>query len=301
MNLLFEAEKLLKRETEHPGDFDALRLRYLRVLLGGLLPAESHLSQPTVIPASCDMSAESSKHASNSVKRQDYLNDLASAIGCTEVVQDLIEMVGTLHQTPETTSSKLGAAMATFLLGEANTRLGTLQKDISSLFIATRARQLLPHFQYLKGERRKNKRMQKRRKRELQKVSLDTVINLSAETSPSSMAVSSNRCMTDVYDQLVEELMRPGLDTDLLRQRVRLAYYHGRNLLPYQDICGSDHPLWVLLPAKILTCPRNHELDIEPPMYALEFSPSLTIFTDHLKVYGFAAGRDTDVSWFDSV
>ena len=264
MNLLFEAEKLLKNGVEHPGSFDALRARYIRVLLDGLLPAESHLSHPAV-------NAESYKHTS---KRQTYLNDLASTIGCAEVIRDLIEMVGTLHQTQTTTSSKLGTAMATFLLGEATTRLGALQKDISSLFIAAKARKLLPHFQYLKEQKRKEKKTQKKRKREVQNVSLDTVIDLSAEISVVSTVVSSNRCMTDVYDQLVKELMRPDVDADLLRQRVRLASYHGRDLLPYQDICGSDHPLWVLLPAKTLKCPGNQELDVEPSMYALKSSPS---------------------------
>jgi hypothetical protein len=227
-------------------------------------------TMPATGDSNGDVANTLSKYDEGLLKKQNYLNDLASAIGSDEVLRDLVEMVDALHQTPKSASSKLGAAMTTFLLGEANSRLGALQKDISALFIATRARQLLQHFQDLKENRRRQNKTQRKRKRQLRDVSFDTVINLSTEPPANLTAVSKNRYMTDVYNRLVEELMQPDVDADKLRQRVQAAYYHGKRLLPYQDICGSDHPLWVLLPTRALKSPRNHKLDIEPSMFVIE-------------------------------
>lgn len=97
-----------------------LRLKYLRCLLGEILPRDHSLLN-TVYPLPDDT--------------QRYL---ASTIGCVAVLQDLAIMVKSFTETSPKMRQELGCMIKIYERGEANSFLATIQKDFSSLFVARR-------------------------------------------------------------------------------------------------------------------------------------------------------------------
>lgn len=62
------------------------------------------------------------------------------------------------------------------------------------------------------------------------------------------------------YDELMKAL-RPSVD-DELRHVVVDANRRGIPLLRYEDACGPEYPLWILLPAQNIICPMQSSFQI---------------------------------------
>lgn len=67
-----------------------------------------------------------------------YLENLASAIGCVEVIIDLKSTIIVSRTLPRMAVTRLDMAMQVFAVGDSNGVLGWLQKDLASLFVANR-------------------------------------------------------------------------------------------------------------------------------------------------------------------
>ena len=124
---------------------------HLNLLLGDATFGGSEASPPVL-----DANEEAPRRSAP--PENQLLEHLASAIGCDAVLQDLSQMIRILSSSKTRAKSRVGAIMLMFDLGESNVWLGTLQKDLSGLFIARRYKKLLVYYRYLISENQEEKR-----------------------------------------------------------------------------------------------------------------------------------------------
>ncbi|OAP53875.1 hypothetical protein AYL99_11897 [Fonsecaea erecta] len=273
--LLYEAEMLLRGDVEVIEDLSLLRLRYLRLLLGDLLAQES-LSYLTCDSATLIEGITTFRNGTTDLQRGDLLTEtrlsqprrhldvLASAIGCATVLQDLKAIAQNLRSSSAWEPLTLKSIMQVFDHGEANRSLRALQKNVSWLLVARSFRALTTQMQKVL---RKNKEANEEAKKfARQWRGQETTRPARTEESGVVASNSGVDAKSMAYDWLIKYWGHPPEDRADPKKRVQRCNYLGRSLMLFEDVCGLDFPLWMLLPLRSLLCSSGPGCPIDPDM-----------------------------------
>lgn len=170
---------------------------------------------------------------------------LASAVGCAEVLKDFRTMAKLLRESPARDDASIEIALAIFTRGRLNKHLGSLQQDYSSLRVARRYRELLVQF-------REDAVAQRKLKRKWKHSPASNPPDLS--NPPRKRGVGAD---SQAYRKMMDEWKEPIIDADALLGELKAANERGKPLLQYEIICGTDHPIWMLLPARKMKSPMD--------------------------------------------
>ena len=166
-----------------------------------------------------------------------YLEKLASAVGCSEVLADLKNASGILRVPPAEGVSRVDMAMQMYALGDAAGILSFLQKDIAAFFLANRFSEIVSSIQAGLPEAGRT-RLKKR---------------------------GRGRVESEAYDRLEREWNQPQMAANL-RRHIQSVNYHGQKLLDINKISANRH-LWMFFPARKMAAPADPTFFVTPFMW----------------------------------
>ena len=164
-----------------------------------------------------------------------YLDNLASAVGCSDVLTDLKNISSILKLPPSGAVSRLDMAMQMYTLGDASGILGYLQKDLAASFVANRYSEILKSVRARLGKSGKTKQGKRGR----------------GMDSPA-------------WDQLEQEWNQPQMSSTL-RKHLQYVNSRGQKLLSVNRMCAG-RPLWMFFPARKMAAPADPTFFVTPFM-----------------------------------
>ncbi|EXJ56225.1 uncharacterized protein A1O5_12681 [Cladophialophora psammophila CBS 110553] len=273
--LLLEAEMLIRGYSRIVENLESLRLRYLRLLVGELLAEKSSWSlfcrdatstETLMTPALLSTYNMNTIQEQRPFLRDANLDQLASAIGCGTVLHDFAKIAQNVHSTSEKTTSTIAAVMEVFDCAETHRFVAGLQKDLSGLIVASNFRALVSRF---RDELKENKKERKKLSRMLRAEGRSPPAQ--PEHPHAAFSVKGRGAESKAYDVLIDIWRQPEKPSPL-RKRLQAANYHGQPLLMFEDVCGLEYPMWVMLPMRDIPCPEDPQVLIKPEMYVLAAS-----------------------------
>ncbi|KIW86676.1 uncharacterized protein Z519_12731 [Cladophialophora bantiana CBS 173.52] len=181
------------------------------------------------------------------------------------------------HENPSTTSSapeecpgdtpsiggdNVQTALRLFNRGRGYQMLGALQKDIAALHISRLFRILTDEFREGANERKNAKRRKYNRK-------------------PPPPGEPGKGADSYAY----KKLLHASASRDTLRttEDLKSANSRGSRLLQYEAVCGRNHPLWMLLPARSVQCSLHLSCTVKHSEYRKLDEEQTQVLVDHVK------------------
>lgn len=187
---------------------------------------------------------------------------LVSAVGCPQVMADLIDIARQAEMSPATNHTE--AALKLYTAAETNLIRSQLKMRYAAVFMHCRFVELNMWFRKDKGRKKLERRKEARRGG---KVEADQGNRISTRRGDS---YALDQLTAEAYSISVSTLLKIPIRQNY-KDRIRKIKAEGKVAYQFDEECGTR--LWNLIPAREMTSPMDPNLRIKPSMSVRQESP----------------------------